>query len=118
MALGQLLSVASILIAVATFVGLGLQRGIVISLREQTGDYEKRIAFLEAERTRDQATINQQRGDLAAMQRVVTGEVQWQAISDLLDHHHKRAEEQWRRHEALLVEIRDELRDLLGRRSQ
>lgn len=113
MALGELLSTASVIVALATFAGLALQRGIVTSVREQNADYERRIMFLEAAGERDQATITQQAADLAALQRIVTGEVQWQAISDLLDHHHKAAQEQWRRHEDLLTEIRD----LLGRRS-
>lgn len=113
MALGELLSTASVIVALATFAGLALQRGVVTSLREQNNDYERRIVFLEAAGARDQLTIAGQVSDLSALQRIVTGEVQWQAISDLLDHHHKAAQEQWRRHEELLEQIRD----LLGRRS-
>jgi hypothetical protein len=103
------LQAASVIVALATFAGLALQRGVVTSVREQNADYERRIVFLEAAGARDQATIAQQSADLAALQRIVTGEVQWQAISDLLDHHHKAAQEQWVRHTELLVQIRDSL---------
>lgn len=103
----NLLSAASVLVALATFVGLALQRGVLTSVREQNGDYEKRIKFLEDQRDRDKQTIKDQTNDIASLQRIVTGEVQWQAISDLLEHHHKDAVQHWTRAEELLVGIRD-----------
>lgn len=110
MALGNLLSTASVIVALATFAGLALQRGIVTSLREQVGDYKGRVEFLETERTEDKSTITRQASDIAALQRIVTGEVHWTSISDLLEHHHKAAQENWRRGEELLEEIRDNTR--------
>lgn len=112
MDLGNLLSTASVIVALATFAGLALQRGIVTSLREQVGDQKTRIDSLTAERGEDKATIARQASDIAALQRVVTGEVHWTAISDLLEHHHKAAQENWQRGESLLEEIRDNTRGL------
>lgn len=108
----QVLQAASVIIALGSFAGLALQRGIVVGLREQVGDQKTRIDFLENGRTEDKATIARQTSDIAALQRVVTGEVHWTAISDLLDHHHKAATENWREAHSLLTEIRDDVRDL------
>lgn len=102
MPIEDLLSTASVIVALATFAGLALQRGVVTSLREQVGDQKTRIDSLTAERADDKATILRQTADIAALQRVVTGEVHLEAISDLLEHHHKLAESHWRTMEEML----------------
>lgn len=108
----QILQAASVITALGSFAYLALQRGIVVGLREQVGDQKTRIEFLEGERTEDKATINRQASDIAALQRVVTGEVHWTAMGDLLEHHHQTATENWRDAKALLTEIRDDVRRL------
>lgn len=108
----QVLQAASVIIALGSFAGLALQRGIVVGLREQVGDSKTRIEFLEKERAEDKALIASQTSDIAALQRVVTGEVHWVAINDLLDHHHKAAVDNWREAHSLLTDIRDDVRDL------
>lgn len=106
----QVLQAASVIIALGSFAGLALQRGVVVGLREQVGDSKTRIEFLEKERTEDKTLIATQSSDIAALQKVVTGEVHWLAISDLLEHHHRDSVEHWRDTKHLLTEIRD--RDL------
>jgi hypothetical protein len=109
--IAQIVQTASFVIAIAGLAAIALQRGITTSLREQVGDSKGRIEFLERERADDKALITQQAADIAALKRVVTGEVHWTSISDLLDHHHKLSIEHQRRTEQLLEQIRDEVRD-------
>lgn len=108
----QVLQAASVIIALGSFAGLALQRGIVVGLREQVGDQKTRIDFLETERAEDKATIARQTSDIAALQRVVTGEVHWVAISDLLETHHKAAVENWHTAHGYLERIDNGVRDL------
>lgn len=106
MAYWDLLSTASVIVALATFAGLALQRGIVVNLREQLTDARAEIEGLKTKRAEDKTKIH----DLEAVVKIATGEVHWQAISDVLEHHHKTAEDHWKTERALLDEIRDILR--------
>lgn len=108
--LGGLLQTAGVLVGLLSAAGFGWQRGRVSDLRTQVSDANTRIDFLVSERADDKALIAEQAAtiaslssDFAVLQRTVTGQIHWEAITDqLLDQNH------------LLIEIRDSL----GRRSE
>ena len=102
----DLLSTASVIVALATFAGLALQRGIVVGLRERVADLTSENVDLKTGRAEDKTRIH----DLEAVVKIATGEVHWQAISDVLEHHHKTAEDHWKTERAALDEIREILR--------
>lgn len=114
---GQLLSSGSTLVALLACAWVGMQTGRLTNLKnrgedlaEQLGDARSQIEDLKAGRSEDKATIAQQASDIAALQRVVTGEVHWLALGDTLDHHHQLAEKHWKRDEELLEQILHKLR--------
>lgn len=72
------------------------------TLRATNGDQGERIKVLEGEQARDKALITGQASEIAALQKVVTGEVQLQAIADVLDHHHAQAVQMWGRVDQVL----------------
>lgn len=122
MDLGLYTQVASAVIALAGMAGLALFRGSLVTVRDQNKDLRDEVADLHrryddnetrraAEAAASSVIIRDQAADIASLQRVVTGEVQLAALLDLLDHHHKRAEEQWTRDEAVLIDIRNLLRE-------
>lgn len=63
--------------------------GITSTLRSSNGDLRDRVADLEASEARNEATITAQASEIAALQKVVTGEVQLAALADVLDAHHR-----------------------------
>lgn len=113
----NVVAAAAAIVAITTVAGLGLQRGYTVSLREQLGSAREQIDAQRTEidelkrgRVGDAATIERQGNDIAVLQRVVTGEVHWQAISDLLDHHHDLAEQHWVNTEQTMTQILETLR--------
>lgn len=108
--MGDLLNTALGVVAIATLAGLGLLRGTVTNLRERLGDSREEVVDLTRKRDADQARITVLEADLAALTRVVTGEVHWVALEQKLDTHHEQAEAHWVKAEGLLEVIRDEVR--------
>lgn len=120
----SILAVLTAALGIATAVAsglLGLQLGTMRTLRETNGDLRDRVSDLEKTRTEDRAQIAELTSDKAALARVVTGEAHMVAFGDQLTHfghtleqHDRAAKSHWEVDEALLGEIRDELRELLG----
>lgn len=110
MDLGTLLSTALAVVALATAAGLGLMRGTVTNLREQLADTRASNAEMRQERAEDRAEIATLHTQLDALGKVVTGEVHWLAISDLLDEHHGEARAYWTRAEGNAAEMLSTLR--------
>lgn len=113
----NVIAAAAAIVSIATVAGFGLQRGRVTAVRTDLGEAYKKIEAqrgeiddLKQDRAEDRTLITQQANDIRVLQSVVTGEVHWQAISDLLDHHHAEAQQHWTTAEAVLTEIRDTLR--------
>lgn len=116
MSFADLLPEASAFLALASTGGLGLQWGRVTNLRATRDDQEKEIVRLhtkvdqlESSQREDKATIAQQASDIDAIRRTVTGEVQWQVISDDIDHHHAEAKMHWDEQRDLLTQILETL---------
>lgn len=61
---------------------------VTTTLRTSNGDLRDRVSDLEAKEVRNEATILRQESEIAALQKVVTGEVQLAALADVLDAHH------------------------------
>lgn len=112
---GQILTIALAILAIATAAGFGLQRGRISSLREQLDDSRKEVVDLDRRLGVEKSRGDQLATDLAALGRIVTGEAHWVAIGEKLDIHHAEAETHWTRDEKLLAEIRDEIRKRLPR---
>ena len=103
------LNAALAIVSIATLAGLGLLRGTVTNLREQLNDERAHSKALKERRDEDALKIQTLEADFAALQRVVTGEVHWVALGDLLNRHHEQAMEYWDKFESTLEEILEEL---------
>ena len=110
MDLGNLLSTGLAIVSIATLAGLGLLRGTVTNLREQLRDERDSNSSLRTSRDEDRKLLEQQKKDLDALARVVTGEVHWTALGHKLDEHHDEARAYWTRAEQQTDEILTELR--------
>lgn len=114
MDLWEVLSAAAVIVSLASFAGLGLQRGVVTSLREQLGDARDQIKDLKEKNSDNQKVMAEQAHAIATLQRTVTGEVQWTVISGILDDHHRSATEHWSQEIALLTEIKNGVKQRNG----
>lgn len=109
-----LISTALGIISIATLAGLGLLRGTVVNLREQLVDARAELTVLKDSRTEDKRLLALQKSDMEALVRTVTGQVNWTAISDQLEEHHRQALQHWDRDETLLADMAATLRHGLG----
>lgn len=107
------LSTASAIVAFAALAGIGLQRGRVTNAVAQLREAREQIEALRSERDDLKAKLTEVSADLAALGRVVRGEVHWQAITDQLDDHHRQVLAHWASEEEVLRDIRADLRDVL-----
>ena len=105
----QILSTGLVIVTLATATGLGLTRGTVANLRDALAEERAAKAEMRAERVEDRSLIEQQKTQLEALAKVVTGEVHWLAISHLLDEHHVEARDHWTRSEGNTAKMLEEL---------
>lgn len=110
MDLGGYLQIASAIVALAGIGGFAVVRESLTQVREQNKDLRDEVADHRRRQDDNEATIADLGTKLDALRGVVTGEVHWVAISDLLETHHKLTEEHWRETKGLLGDIRDERR--------
>lgn len=106
---GQVPSAAAVVMTLLSTGYVGMQRGRITNLREQVDDERRRVDSLKAERADLQASVQTLSSEMAALRGVVTGEVHWNSISDLLEHHHALAEQHWSRAESTLTRLLDKL---------
>lgn len=116
--LGDFLSIALTVVALATLAGYGLLRGNVQNLREQLKDEREARGSLQGRFDQQEKEKIDLAGKVRVLESIVTGEVHWVALGEKLDEHHEETKHFWtgakdhqRKQEDLLVEIRDALRN-------
>lgn len=87
---------------------------VTTTLRASNGDLRDRVTDLEAEQKIDKSLINSQKADLDALRKIVTGEVQLAAITDLLEHHHQAAVTAWQSVEGKIDQLAPSLDTILA----
>lgn len=91
---------------------VGLQIGTVRTLRESNKDLRDRVTDLENERLNDQSKIVARDGlirerdsEIKLLRAMVTGKVEWVAVTDQLENHHHESIDHWKATEAKLDKI-------------
>lgn len=75
----------------------GLVYGGQKTLRESNSDLRSRVTDLEKERSELKAEVAEVKADNASLSRLVTGEVHWQALTEMLEGHHQDAKKNWQK---------------------
>lgn len=109
---GALLNTALTIVTLATLAGLGLLRGTVTNLRERLNDRAQENAELKERLLDAEGKLKETKADLDTLKRVVTGEVHWSALTELLTAHHAEANEHWDATEETLQLILEQLKNL------
>jgi hypothetical protein len=124
--LSDIVDKAILFVTVAAFGALFLVYGTTKTLRDTNGDLraqheddKARLHEAQSENADLRKEMTAMAGRISVLEGLVTGAVNWTAISDQLEAHHaealnhwKQAIAQWAKDESVLVEIRDELHDL------
>ena len=115
MDLSSLLPILTGVLAVTTLVAAafaGLMIGTQRTLRDSNADLRDRVKDLEDERKVDKATIaridaadKEKAGEIKMLTSMIQGRVDWTAISDQLEEHHRQALSYWERSEQHLSGI-------------
>jgi demethoxyubiquinone hydroxylase (CLK1/Coq7/Cat5 family) len=84
---------------------VGLQIGTVRTLRESNRDLRDRVTDLEKERLEDRAANGKLTSENQLLKAMVTGKVEWIAVTDQIEAHAREALDHWRETEAKLTEI-------------
>lgn len=95
MTLESFLTTALAIISLTTLAGMGLMRGTVTGLRESNGDLRVRVKDVEEGRAADKIKLAELEGENRLLQAMITGRVDWVAISDLLEEHHRQSLRRW-----------------------
>jgi hypothetical protein len=107
--IGKILTLALVVLTLATAAGFGLQRGRISDLNGRLKEADEELVRKDRRLTEAEAKVLKLETDLDALARVVTGEAHWTAIGEKLDLHHQEAETHWSRAERIALEIRDRL---------
>ena len=108
--LGRIITgVLSITTIIATAL-VGVLFGSLKTLRDTANDLRSRVSDLEKERTEDRAEIAEAHSENKVLKALVTGKVEWVALTDQLEEHHRQALGVWVKFEGLLGEILAALR--------
>jgi hypothetical protein len=84
---------------------VGLQIGTVRTLRESNKDLRDRVSDLEKERLEDKAENGKLSSENQLLKAMVTGKVEWIAVTDQIEAHAREALDHWSSTEAKLTEI-------------
>ena len=104
------LGTAATIVALGSFAGLGLMRGTLSGLRDSNADLRARVGDLEKDRVEKTAELAEVRSENRLLKAMVTGKVDWTAISDQLEEHHRQAVKHWGKQTALLTQIHTDLK--------
>lgn len=92
----NVLGIAATIFALASAAGLGLMRGQLQLLRDSRDDLQTRVTILETERTTIRTELTEVKSENKLLNAMVTGKVEWTAISDQLEEHHRQALASWK----------------------
>lgn len=117
---GSIVGIVFPLLTILAVGGCALLYGITGTLRASNGDLRNRVKDLEdedaAKATKIKAQgeqIDGQKGELEALRKVITGEVQLTAITELLANHHRQAVTEWEAINTVLTRIDTTMAELL-----
>jgi chromosome segregation ATPase len=137
--LGHLSGILTGVLTVTTIIVgalLGLQRGTMSNiqtradelsktandLRGRIGDLEKELAEVKAKAAQTEAEIRADAAELHVENQILkelnAQSVDWNAVIDLLTHHHGSAEKHWANLDGALVKVHDALRLVADRLAQ
>ena len=105
----NILGAAATMLVLASATGLGLMRGSLGNLRASNDDLRDRVSDLEKDRVEKTAELADVRSENRTLKAMVTGKVEWTAISDQLEEHHRRSLAAWKRTDAILNAIHSDL---------
>lgn len=105
----NVLGVAATIFALASAAGLGLMRGTLGTLRASNDDLRSRVTDLEKDRVEKTAKLAEVQSENRTLKAMVTGKVEWTAISDQLEDHHRQALASWKSIGTSLEQIHDDL---------
>lgn len=91
----NILGVAAIIVAVGSISGVGLMRDRLANLNASNDELRSRMADVEKERNEDRAKLAEVVAENKILTTMVQGRVDWGAISDLLEEHHREAIKHW-----------------------
>lgn len=103
------LTVFGVTTVIAT-AGLGLMFGSLRTLRDTANDLRLRVGDLEKERAEDKAEKAELLTENRLLKTMVTGKVEWVALTDQLEDHHKQAVVWWRQADETMTAILTEVR--------
>lgn len=113
-----ILSVMTVATILAT-AGVGLMFGSLRTLRDTANDLRNRVGDLEKERIEDKGALAESRSENVLLKSMVTGKVEWVALTDQLEEHHRQALAYWGRTDKQLGDlpgrIGEEVRKAMGK---
>ena len=105
----NVLGAAATMLVLASATGLGLMKGSLSNLRSSNDDLRARVGDLEKDRVEKTAELAAVRSENRTLKAMVTGKVEWTAISDQLEDHHRESLGAWKRIDANLTKIHGDL---------
>lgn len=95
--LGRIVTgVLSVTTIIATAL-VGVLFGSLKTLRDTAADLRSRVGDLEKERTEDKAAVAEKDAENKLLKSMITGRVEWVALTDQLEEHHRQALTWWKK---------------------
>ena len=95
---------------IAATAGLGLMFGSLRTLRDTANDLRLRVSDLEDERAKDRERNAELESENKVLKTMVTGKVEWIALTDQLEDHHRQTMIWWRQADETMAAILTEVR--------